>query len=94
MASDIRFELDKAGGAEVLRKNTVLQSLQLNAMEDILINIKAQFFQTFGLQGNFKLVEFTTDRSSVKISAADARTATVLKKHPRWLDTFTNNITI
>lgn len=93
-SSDIEFTLDRSGGADILKNNNVLQEMQKSAMQEVLTNIEAQFFQTFGVQGTFKLTEFTTDRSSVKIGAADSKTAAVLKRSPGWLNTFINNITI
>jgi hypothetical protein len=94
MGSNISFTLDRSGGAEILRNNTALQSMQKTAMDAVLINVTAQFFQTFGAEGRFEIVEFTTDRSSIKINAANAQTAAILKSAPKWLDTFINNITI
>lgn len=94
MSSNIEFILDQSGGSKILKGNSALQTMQLSAMEGILANIQAQFFQTFGVEGTFKIVEFTTDRSNVKIQAADAQTSAVLKRSPKWLNTFINNITI
>ena len=94
MGSNIVFKLDHAGGAEILKDNNSLQLMMKTTMNEVLVNIEAQFFQTFGTEGRFELVEYTTDRSSVKIRASDARTAAILKTAPKWLDTFINNITI
>lgn len=93
MAS-VTFVLDQSGGAEILRNNKKLQSLQVSAMRGVLADIEAQFFQTFGVEGSFEIVEFTTDRMNAKIQAADKKTGAILKANPRWLDTFINNITI
>lgn len=90
--SDVKFTINIAGGADILKNNQALQSLQSEAMERILGVIEAQFFQTFGADGHFQIVDFTTDRSSVKIQAADAGTGAILKANPRWLDQFIDNM--
>lgn len=93
--SSVRFQLDrKAAGEQILRGNKQLQDIQSRAFNSILMVVAAQFVQQFGFDGSFQLTGFTTDRSSVKISAADARTNAALKTQPGWMDQFTNNIVI
>lgn len=94
MALSIEFVLNQSGGAEILRNNAALQTMQKTAADDVLSNVQAQFFQTFGVEGVFRIVEFTTDRSSIKVQAADAKTSAILRTSPKWLSTFINNITI
>lgn len=94
MGKEINFTLNQAGGAEILKDNFRLQAMQKGIMDDALSSIRAQFFQTFGVKGEFEMVEFTTDRSTIKIRASDAKTAAILKRSPGWLNTFVNNITI
>lgn len=90
----VKFILNIAGGADILKNNTALQSMEDAALNSVLGDIEAQFFQTFGVEGKFQVADFTTDRSSAKIQAADARTGAVLKANPRWLDQFTDNMKI
>lgn len=90
----IDFKLDRSGVSSLLKENNQLETLQQSALEGLLPIIEASFFQTFGLKGKFEIVSFTTDRSSVKISAADKQTNAVLKASPKWLDQFIDNIII
>lgn len=92
--SDVTFALDTSGGADILRNNQELQSLQDGALESLLQVIQAQFFQEFGVLGVFTITDFMTDRYNVKISAADPNTARVLLANPKWLDQFIQNIKI
>ena len=93
MAS-VKFELDMAGGRDILTNNAALNSLVHGTMASTLGDIEAQFFQTFNVPGKFELVDFTTDRTSAKISAGDAKTARILAANPKWLSTFINNLSI
>ncbi len=89
------FKLNRAGAkSAILVGNGKLQNLERTVAEQMLGNITAQFFQQFGVEGRFEVIGFTTDRSTYKVSAADRQTAAVLKKHPKWLDQFAQNITI
>lgn len=93
--SNTRFTLNtKQAGDQLLRNNSRMQTIQDGAMNVVLGAVQAQFFQDFGVEGSFQVIGFTTDRSSVKIQAADKRTGGLLKTMPGWLDQFTNNIVI
>ncbi len=90
-----KFTLDRAGVRKaILVNNGQLQSLERSVAELILSEAAAQFFQTFGIEGKFELTGFTTDRSTYKISAADAATGAILKANPKWLDQFTDSVKI
>ena len=67
---------------------------EMNAMAGIIGTIRSQFFQQFGFEGKFEMEFFTTDRSSVKITAADARTAKTLQSYPKWMAQFLDNIVV
>lgn len=92
--SDVTFKLNQSGGAEILRRNEKIQQLERTAFSGVLTNIEAQFFQTFGVEGKFEIVEFETDRHNIKIQAADKPTGAILKANPGWLATFIPNIQI
>lgn len=88
----VRFELNRAGGAEILKSNQKLGAMLSDTMLSTLGEIEAQFFQTFGVEGKFELVEFTTDRSSAKVRAADKATAAILRANPGWLGLYAQNM--
>lgn len=94
LMSDITFVLDTSGGADILRNNEDIRLIEDDAMRSLLQVIEAQFFQEFGVPGSFTVIDFTTDRYSVKISAADANTSRILLANPKWLDQFIQNIKI
>lgn len=92
---DVRFILNHgAAGRALLRGNAKMINAQMGAMSGLLGTIRAQFFQQFGFEGKFEMEPFTTDRSTVKIHAADARTTKTLKANPRWLAQFIDNISV
>lgn len=91
---NVKFIVNISGGAEILKKNQALQSIQDEVMQSLLQIVEAQFFQEFGVPGSFTIVDFTTDRYSVKISAADANTSRILLANPKWLNQFMQNIKI
>lgn len=90
--SDVQFRLARSGGREILTENNTLKNVAWEAIKTQLPVIEAQFFQQFGFEGRFVVSDFITDRYSAKIAAADVRTAAILKKNPKWLDQFTQNI--
>lgn len=93
--SSVRFELNTSeAGKQILRGNSKIESMENSAFNSLIGIVSAQFFQQFGTEGVFEVVGFTTDRSSVKIQAADKKTAGLLKSQPGWLAQFTDNIVI
>lgn len=93
--SNVWFKLDrKSAGNQLLKQNAQLNQIQNSAFNGLLATVTAQFFQQFGFEGNFEVIGFTTDRSSVKIQASDKRTAGALKSQPGWLATFSDNVVI
>lgn len=85
----VTFKLDRdIAGNQLIRSNPAMIDLQITAINKVLSSATAQFFAEFGVHGKFQIVEFMTDRHSVKIEAADAKTAYVLKKHPGWMNQF------
>ena len=92
---DVTFRIDyQAAGRTILRGNAKMISLQNSTMGPVLATIRAQFFQQFGFEGKFDMQMFTTDRSTVKIFANDARTAKTLKANPKWMAQFIDNIVV
>lgn len=93
--TNVRFSLDrKEVGRQILKNNSQVQSIERQEMRGLIGIISAQFLQEFGYQGVFRVKEFYTDRFSVKIEPADAKTAALLKKSPGWLDKFIDNLVV
>lgn len=92
MAQAVQFQINLRGGADILRRNEKLQSLEQNLIQKIKSQVEASFLQDFGFQGKFDISGFMTDRISFQIHGADAKTKTVLQRNPKWIDQFTGNI--
>ena len=92
--NNIIFKLNRAGGADILRNNPTLASLQTSAMQQVLADVQAQFFQTFGVEGHFELRQTLGDRRGVTLVPTSKQTRAVLNTHPGWLSTYMNNIKI
>lgn len=90
MNKDTNFWLDQPGVSEViLRKNKKLDELEEAHMEKVLADVKAKFLLDFGTEGEFELSYRPTKyRSAYRISAANAKTATILKANSGWLAQF------
>lgn len=72
-----------------------IAKIEENIMQQKLAQIKAEFVQTFGVEGNFTISAVTTSgglshrsRITYRISAADAKTTALLKTRPGWLKGF------
>lgn len=84
------FKRDRAAIGNILKNDDALQRVVSEYADSILTQVKASFRQEFGFEGSFKLaVGKNKNRFSYKISADNAKTAIILKKHPGWLDSFT-----
>jgi hypothetical protein len=93
--ADVKFIHSQSGMSEVILKgNPKLQELQEAVFVRLLPIVQAQFFQQFGVEGNFEIAKFTTNRSNVAIQAADPTTRAVLQRNPGWLGKFTENLNI
>ena len=86
-------------GIESIMKSNKISSMEQNIMMNKLDQVKAAFLQEFGFEGNFEIKAVTTTgafrsttwhggRTSYRILAADSKTATALKRQPKWLDKF------
>jgi len=92
--ANAKFQLDYGGGKELLTENSQLRDIQWDSMKSLISVVEAQFFQEFGTEGKFKIDDTVVVRYAVRISAADAKTASILKRNPKWLDQFAKNIQI
>lgn len=92
--ANVKFELDRQGGAEILKNNRTLIGMQDTAMNQVLSIVQANFFQTFGVEGEFEIRHTLGDRRGVAIIPSSKRTRAILNSHPGWLSTYMNNIRI
>lgn len=90
--AQVDFILDRVGGADILRNNPELIAMEHNAIDGLQGIIAAQFFLQFGVEGEFDLIQNTTDRTRVIIRAASKQTTAILKNNPGWLGQFVNSM--
>lgn len=84
------FDRDEQAFGNILKNNAALQRVVSEYAESALTQVKAAFRQEFGVDGAFKVVHRQSgNRFKFVIAADDAKTASILKKHPGWLDSFT-----
>ena len=73
-------------------KGNAISRLEQQMMTQKLSQIKAEFLQRFGFEGNFEIKRVDTNsrrsRTSYRVVASDARTASMLKREPGWLGKF------
>ena len=96
---EITFYVDQAGVNEVVYRNMPgIRELEEEHMNRVISQVRAQFFQDFGVVGYFNL-EFEYrpvggkslryipggKRPVYRIVAEDANTKAILKKNPGWL---------
>ena len=93
--SKVGFYYDEAGLSHLLRHDPDLQKLEQDIMMQRLDEVRASFLQNFGTEGTFELWVVSTGggmnkrpRTAFRISAADAKTGAILKRHPGWLGQF------
>lgn len=90
----VDFKLDQTGGAIILQRNAKIRSMENQAMMSVLSAAKAQFFIDFKKEGEFEFATYTSDRYTAKVRAANKETQAILKRNPRWMMQFMDNIQI
>lgn len=91
--NNVKFELNKDGGAEILQRNQNLKTLLNQQANSILSDAISASVGVFGEPLNLVLEEKSGgDRGGFKISAGDARSGALLKTQPKWLASFIVNI--
>ena len=89
MDKEVKFWLDRPDTKEVILFNDDLRKLEYEYMHKVLAQIRAEFFQTFGFEGDFSLdYEPTSTRERYKITSRSAKTTRMLNKNPGWLGKF------
>ena len=94
MANNLGFVLNRSGGRELLHDNARLKSIMEDVAQKKLSMAQAQFVSDFGTEGKFEIAHMQNqNRMFFRIKAADAKTATILKANPKWLDKVTSGVT-
>lgn len=94
MTSLIGFLADLKGGQKILKDNAQIKNIEEDKIKSLHSRIQAQFLQEFGFEGDFNVQSFYTDRINFKISAGDQKTGATLKRNPKWLAKFIDELHI
>lgn len=82
---------DESGIRDIM-KGAPLATMEQEMMMQKLGQVKAEFFTTFGFDGDFAIERKDTNsrrsRTTYRIVAKNARTTAALKKQPGWLAKF------
>lgn len=91
----VKFELNKSGIRQILQKQAEIRPVIQKALTATLQEIEAQFYIQFGVAGHFQYKDHDgKDRQGGEIEPADARTMSIIKQHPEWLDRFKDSISV
>lgn len=81
-------------GLREIMKGPEIAGIEQDLMMQRLGQVKAEFLQTFGFEGEFEVKRVDTNskrsRTTFRIVANNARTTAVLKRQPGWLAKFTS----
>lgn len=98
--SNVKFYLEQQGVQQVIYNNTQLEKLEQRVMENAKSQAEAAFLRDFGTAGHFEIkfirvkvggkgaAYVNGTRPVYRLVPADAGTAALLKKQPRWLAQF------
>lgn len=79
-------------GLREIMKSPEIASIEQDLMMQRLGQVKAEFLQTFGFEGEFEVKKVDTNskrsRTTFRIVANNARTTAALKRQPGWLAKF------
>ena len=91
MAHKVGIYYNEPGLREIMKGHEISQ-LEQQMMAQKLSQIKAEFLQQFGFEGQFELKAVTTNsrrsRITYRIVPVNARTTAALKRQPGWLGKF------
>lgn len=87
---EVKFYLDQPDTRDViLLGNENLRKVEYEYMAKVLSQIRAEFLQTFGFEGDFSLdYDPTNTRERYRITSRSAKTTRTLNKNPGWLGKF------
>lgn len=79
-------------GLREIMKSPEIAGIEQDLMMQRLGQVKAEFLQTFGFEGEFEVKRVDTNskrsRTTFRIVANNARTTAALKRQPGWLAKF------
>ena len=79
-------------GLREIMKGPEIAGIEQDLMMQRLGQVKAEFLQTFGFEGEFEVKRVDTNskrsRTTFRIVANNARTTAALKRQPGWLAKF------
>lgn len=79
-------------GLREIMKSPEIAGIEQDLMMQKLGQVKAEFLQTFGFEGEFEVKRVDTNskrsRTTFRIVANNARTTAALKRQPGWLAKF------
>lgn len=79
-------------GLREIMKSPEIAGIEQDLMMQRLGQVKAEFLQTFGFEGEFEVKKVDTNskrsRTTFRIVANNARTTAALKRQPGWLAKF------
>ena len=91
MARKISISYNEPGIRSIMKGNGIAE-LEQQMMQQKLAQIKAEFLQSFGTEGNFEIKAVVTrskrSRLAYRIKSADTKTTALLKRNPGWLARF------
>ena len=91
MAHKIGIYYNEPGLRDIM-KGQPLADLEQQVMMQKLSQVKAEFLNTFGIEGSFEVRRVVTNskrsRTTFRIVASNARTTAILKRQPGWLAKF------
>lgn len=91
MARNVSIYYDEQGIRSIMKGHKI-SKLEQEIMAQRLSQVKAEFFQQFGFEGQFELKAVTTrsrrSRITYRIVPSNARTTAALKRQPGWLGKF------
>lgn len=91
MAHKVGIYYNEPGIRQIMKGHEISQ-LEQQMMTQKLSQVKAEFLQQFGFEGQFELKAVTTNsrrsRVTYRIVAANAHTGAALKRQPGWLGKF------
>lgn len=81
-------------GLREIMKGPEIAGIEQDLMMQRLGQVKAEFLQTFGFEGEFEVKRVDTNskrsRTTFRIVANNARTTAALKRQPGWLAKFSS----
>ncbi len=89
MSESTKFWLDIDNTRSEILFSPKISEIEVEYMQSLMSQIEAEFLQTFGFKGDFRLVHRPTKtRERYSIESASSKTTRTLNKNPGWLGKF------